>query len=139
MTIESKIDRTNELLESLVKLLSTGTISKETVSDAELFGKQQSNTEAEKPKRKRRTRKEMEADAAAPAKQDNAEPTVSRDDVKAALIKYRDAKGGDAMKKLLSDFGADALSLLAPENYGAIVQKSKELLDSDDEDDDDDI
>jgi ribonuclease E len=145
MTIEAKIDRTNELLTTLLALFQqegkAPTITAPAVTDSELFG-----TEArqeEKPKRKRRTKAEIAADEAAkqaqaPAKQESATSAPTRDAVKMALIKFRDARGAEAMKQLLLDFDAEALSMLAPEHYAGIIEKADALLNASTEEDDDD-
>lgn len=68
-------------------------------------------------------------EAPAPAKPDAApEPTVSVEEVRAAIAKVSRKHGTERAKAILRKFGAENLSALAREHYAAAMKEAEEAL-----------
>lgn len=60
-------------------------------------------------------------------------PVVTFDDVKTALTELMNAKGKDAVKELMSEFGAAKLTEVEEANYADLLAKAKEAMAPDEE------
>ena len=65
-------------------------------------------------------------------------PTITFEDVQAKLTELMESKGKQAVKELLSEYGAAKLKDLEEENFSEIHAKAVELLNADEDGDDDD-
>jgi hypothetical protein len=113
MTIESKIDRTNELLEKLLaKFEHVG----------QSLGEQPRVEQAAAPKPEKTV--EKTAPAEAPAEQ----PLDYVKDVQPKVLKVSSVKGPDTARKLLADLGLKSAKEAKPEQWPAIISACDEAL-----------
>jgi hypothetical protein len=68
--------------------------------------------------------KDEKAEAAAPPKR---ETIVTLEEVRAALTQLASAKGADAAKKLLADYGAKKITDMAAQDYAELLADAERL------------
>lgn len=115
MTIEAKIDRTNELLAALLEALSgeQKTVAKE--ADAAAV------SPAPKPAAKQ-VAKPAAKPVAKPAEAESVKEMFTLEDAKRVFVDLMKAKGKEAGVAVLAALGANKLPDLDPSQYGELVQ-----------------
>lgn len=115
MTIEAKIDRTNELLAALLEALSgeQKTVAKE--ADAAAV------SPAPKPAAKQ-VAKPATKPVAKPAEAESVKEMFTLEDAKRVFVDLMKAKGKEAGVAVLAALGANKLPDLDPSQYGDLVQ-----------------
>lgn len=115
MTIEAKIDRTNELLAALLAALSgeQKTVAKE--ADAAAV------SPAPKPATKQVAKPAVKP-AAKPAEAESVKEMFTLEDAKRVFVDLMKAKGKEAGVAVLAALGANKLPDLDPSQYGDLVQ-----------------
>lgn len=120
MTIEATLERIAVALETLAA--GGGTVAAapvETPKAETPKAEKPKATKAEKPKATKPAKEEKPAE--------DEKPSVSLNDVRAALTSLQKAKGADAPKGLLKEFKAATLSKLETGQYQAVIDRAAEL------------
>ena len=119
MTIEAKIDRTNELLAALLEALSgeQKTVAKEADAAAVSPAPKPAAKQVAKPAAKPATKP-----VAKPAEAESVKEMFTLEDAKRVFVDLMKVKGKEAGVAVLAALGANKLPDLDPSQYGDLVQ-----------------
>ena len=119
MTIEAKIDRTNELLAALLAALSgeQKTVAKEADAAAVSPAPKPAVKSVAKP-----AAKPAAKPVAKPAEAESVKEMFTLEDAKRVFVELMKLKGKDAGVAVLTALGANKLPDLDPSQYGELVQ-----------------
>lgn len=125
MTIEAKIDRTNELLAALLAALSgeQKTVAKEADAAAVSPAPKPAAKQVAKPAAKPATKP-----VAKPAEAESVKEMFTLEDAKRVFVDLMKAKGKEAGVAVLAALGANKLPDLDPSQYGDLVQMCNEEM-----------
>lgn len=115
MTIEAKIDRTNELLAALLEALSGE--QKTVAKEADAAAVSPAPKPAVKP-----VAKPAAKPVAKPAEAESVKEMFTLEDAKRVFVELMKAKGKESGVAVLAALGANKLPDLDPSQYGELVQ-----------------